>query len=189
MWFKESNIYHTYFALTGVDIFAPVPVKQPWRVWMSRLYETIKTQYMTSTNKAHKVICIFYGIYDMEYWNDMKYQALTLASDIETWFPCKILQCNTKAKFHQSKLNTPHSYIWYKCQAQNSWCQANIIIHQTTCPAIELLNVIARIECWNNCPHKTCKMRGFCDASPCDFKVCFILSVFYDVILCGTGCQ
>ena len=163
-------------------------MKQPWKVWMSRLYETTKTQNMTPTNEAHKVICIFYGIYHMEYWDDIKCQAITFASDIET-FPCKSLQCKRKAKSHHSKLNTPHIYISYKCQAQNSWCQANIIIYKTTCPAMKLLNFIARIECWNNCWHETYKMRLFCAASPYDFKVCLILAVFYDVILCGAGCQ
>ena len=155
------------------------PEKYGWVGYMKPLKHKIWPQQIKHTKSY---------AYFMEYWDDIKCQAITFASDIET-FPCKILQCKRKAKSHHSKLNTPHIYISYKCQAQNSWCQANIIIFQTTCPAMKLLNIIARIECWNNCWHETYKMRLFCAASPYDFKVCLILAVFYDVILCGAGCQ
>ena len=48
----------------GNHTIAPVPVKQPWRIWVNESHETNKHWYGDSYKATqHKTMCIFYGGY------------------------------------------------------------------------------------------------------------------------------
>ena len=60
-WFYPytSGLFHWHW---GNHMIAPVPVKQPWSIWVNTSHKSTKNNTKT---KQSKTMCIFHGIYSM----------------------------------------------------------------------------------------------------------------------------
>ena len=57
------HILQGYFTGTGI---APVPVKQPWRIWVNRSHYFTKNWYCNQNKEKHnKTVCIFYRTFSI----------------------------------------------------------------------------------------------------------------------------
>ena len=73
-------------------MIVPVPVKQPWRIWVTKSYKSAKNTMLPKQNKANQTIGIFYGIYNKadSRFVPSQWETVLICNDVYHWLDASL---------------------------------------------------------------------------------------------------